>query len=104
MTNVEAQTALDACKAAQPCTTISEGHPFLDYDVNCWIPEAQLLAVIEEQSGVRPEPAELQVFMAAVGSRRQEFRTSRWDGQQYEQTIVAAWFADRPLEDTQQTT
>ena len=108
MTEETVQAAIEACKTAHPCTTIrdgtaiSEGHPFLDYDANCWIPEDQLLAVMEEQSGARPEPAELQVLMTAVGSRRQEFRTSRWVGHQYEQTVVAAWSADRPLDDRQQ--
>ena len=108
MTEETVQAAIEACKTVHPCTTIgdgaaiSEGHPFLDYDANRWIPEDQLLAAMEEESGTRPEPAELQVLMTAVGSRRQEFRTNRWAGRGYEQTVVAAWFADQPLGDTQQ--
>ncbi len=108
MTETEIQAAIDACKTARTCTivgnggAISEGHPFLDYDANRWIPENQLLAAIEQQSGARPEPAELEVLMTTVGSRRQEFHINRWTGREYEQTVVAAWFADRPLDDNKQ--
>ena len=47
-------------------------------------------------------PEELETAMLAIGSRRKIFRTSRWAGQQYEQTVVAAWFADRPLDRTEE--
>ena len=57
---------------------------------------------LQKETGSRPDAQELETAMLAIGSRRKIFRTSRWAGQQYEQTVVAAWFADRPLDRTEE--
>ena len=60
------------------------------------------MEALQKDTGTRPVPQELETAMLAIGSRRKVFRTNRWAGQQYEQTVVAAWFADRPLDRTEE--
>ena len=109
MNEKTAQDALASCKAALPAailtdgTAITSGNPFLDFDSNRWVPEVQLMNAIEKDTGSRPGPEELATAMLVIGSRRKVFRTNRWAGQQYDQTVVAAWFADRPLDRTEES-
>ena len=108
MNEKTAQDALASCKAALPAailtdgTAITSGNPFLDFDCNRWVPEDQLMEALQKETGSRPDAQELETAMLAIGSRRKIFRTSRWAGQQYAQTVVAAWFADRPLDRTEE--
>ena len=60
------------------------------------------MEALQKETGTRPGLEEFATVMFAIGSRRKVFRTSRWAGQQYEQTVVAAWFADRPLDRTEE--
>ena len=108
MNEKTAHDALASCKAAIPATiltdgtAITSGNPFLDFDCNRWVPDDQLIEALQKEAGSRPDAQELETAMLAIGSRPKVFRTSRWAGQQYNQTVVAAWFADRPLDRTEE--